>query len=100
MRLLLATKQWGVDLGSLGAYLSDGRLIENEWTKVRTPGIQELSSLHQWASTIDKEIYLLGFRGGERFARRTEGLDLGTEAHAVVARVPSVTCKCGDSMPL
>jgi hypothetical protein len=65
MRLLLATRQWGVDLGPLGAHLPDGRLIENEQTKAHTLGMQELSSLHPWASKIDKEIYLEGFQAGE-----------------------------------
>lgn len=86
IQILLAKKHWGVDLGPLGAYLPDGRLIENERTKARSLGTQELSSRYPWASTIDKEIYLEGFRAGELFARRTEGLDLGTEARATAAR--------------
>ena len=99
MSLLLATRQWGVDLGSLGAYLPDGRMIENEWTKARSLGIQELSSRHPWASSIDKGLYLEGFQAGEEFARRTVGLDLGTEARAVVARVPFSTSENANLTP-
>jgi len=90
MRLLLATRQWGVDLGPLGAYLPDGRLIANEQTKAHSLGMQELSCRHPSASTIDKEIYLEDFLAGEQFAHRTECLDLGTPARPVVARVPSL----------
>lgn len=96
MKTLLATKQWGVDLGSLGAYLPDGRLIPNERTKAHSLGIQELSSAHPWASSIDKEIYLEGFRAGEQFAHRNPLFALCTEAHAVV---PFVTSESGNSMP-
>jgi len=97
MRTLLAKKHWGVDLGSLGAYQSDGHLIENERTKAHSLGMQELLSRCPWASTTDIEIYLSGFRAGEQFAHRTAGLDLGTEARAGVARDASF--ERGNSTP-
>jgi hypothetical protein len=98
MQTLLAKKHWGVDFGSLGARLPDGRLIPNARTEARSLGTQELSLRYPWASTIDTEIYLEGFRAGEQFARRTAGLDLGIEARASVAK-PFVASKSGNSMP-
>ena len=98
MQTLLATKHWGVDLGSVGAYLPDGRLIENERTKARSLGMRELEYRYPWASTIDINLFLEGFREGERFAHRTKGLDLGTEARATVAKT-FITSEGGNSMP-
>jgi hypothetical protein len=88
---LLATKYWWVDFGSLGARLPDGRLIPNARTEARSLGTQELLSRYPWASNTDMAIFLEGFRAGEQFARRTEGIDLGIEVHASVASFPSCT---------
>jgi hypothetical protein len=64
-------------------------LIPNARTEARSLGTQELLSRYPWASHTDMVIFLEGFRAGEQFARRTEGIDLGIEVHASVASFPT-----------
>ena len=85
MQTLLATRCWGIDLGPVWTRLPDGRLIENEQTKARSLSTQALLSRYPWASKVDKEILLFGFRMGEQFARRTAGFHWDTEACAQAA---------------
>jgi hypothetical protein len=64
-------------------------LIENEQTKARSLSTQALLSRYPWASKVDKEILLFGFRMGEQFARRTAGFHWDTEACAQAAHSTS-----------
>jgi hypothetical protein len=66
MSLLLSRTSWGVDLGPLLQRSPDGHLTENKRTRFRSECIEELISVHPWASSIEQEIFLLGFDQGER----------------------------------
>jgi len=70
IRILLAKKYWGVDLGPAYCSLLSGCLVANERTDARSDGIQKLRSHYPWANTVLLDVYLEGFDAGERFASR------------------------------
>jgi hypothetical protein len=100
IRSLLAKKHWGVDLGPLGKPLPDEQMILDERTEAHSLGMQALTAAHPWASTIDLQIYLEGFRAGEQFARRISDVGSDKQVHADVAEPLSLASpRGGNSMP-
>jgi hypothetical protein len=67
MELLLAKKQWMVDLGPHYQQTIDGHLHENKKTAYRSDCIRAIESIRPWANSIDLEMFLLGFDSGEWF---------------------------------
>lgn len=89
IRTRLARKHWGFDLGLEFQCLPDGHLVENEWTKARSSGMQALASAYPWASTTDLQIFLEGVHVGEQSALRILGFDSDKQVLANVAVEPS-----------
>jgi hypothetical protein len=66
IEILLSKNEY--DYGLLAEEGHRGVLCWNRRTCARVAGIQELTSLYPWASSIEEQIFLAGFDKGEQFA--------------------------------
>jgi hypothetical protein len=71
IQTLISKKQFGLDLGLLWSRLPDGCLTLNVRTASRSEDISRLEFRYPWASSMDVQIFLEGWKAGEEFALRT-----------------------------